>query len=218
MQVLLKRSNMPVNYEDAYQFLNEYQQKIYKDSAPSMVWFLEHQEVITAGLSATEEDLFNQDAIPVKYTERGGKFTYHGPGQRVVYFLLDLKVLQQTQTPDVRLFVRQLENWMLDSFRDLGLEAYADVENIGIWSLYKEQKVKLASIGLRIRRWVTSHGVAINLCTDLAKFKNIVACGHRDTKVSSLSQVMEQSYSVDALDEILISNLKRVFGLEIHYV
>ncbi len=181
-------------------------EEIVAGKAQDEVWFLEHQPVYTAGTSSDESEL--KDAkFPVFKVGRGGKYTYHGPGQRVVYFMLDLK--KHYKTPDLKKFVCDLEQWVIDSLKELGMEAYRKPGMIGIWtkdenSLGGESKV--AAIGIRVRKWVSFHGVAINLNPKLADFDGIVPCGINEFGVTSI-KALGHDVSFEKLDEILVKNL-----------
>lgn len=216
MQVLLKKSRNSVPYEEAYEFLNTYQNNIYTKGAASMIWFLEHPDIITAGRSATNDQLFNHDRLKVKYIERGGKFTYHGPGQRIVYFLLNLKEWSHNQQPDIRMFVRKLEEWLILSLSELDITTHADIEKVGIWTKYNNVDAKIAAIGLRVKHWITSHGIALNIVPDLNKFTNIVPCGIENAGVTSITEILGYTPNTELIDAILITNLNKVLNIQVY--
>ena len=151
-----------------------------------LVWLLEHPPLFTAGTSADPAELFNPQGFPVYEAGRGGRYTYHGPGQRVGYVLLDL----DKRGRDVRRFVHALESWVIAALAELGVEAWAVPERIGIWTKDEQgREAKIGAIGVRVRRWVTTHGFAINVAPQLSHFSGIVPCGISDFPVTSLEAV-----------------------------
>ena len=153
--------------------------------AGELVWLLEHPPLFTAGTSAEPAELFNPQGFPVYSAGRGGRYTYHGPGQRVGYVLLDL----DRRGRDVRRFVHSLEGWVIDTLADLGVDARRAPGRIGIWVDWKGTEAKVGAIGVRVRRWVTMHGFAVNLCPELSHFSGIVPCGIADFPVTSLDEM-----------------------------
>lgn len=153
--------------------------------AGELIWLLEHPPLYTAGTSADPAELFNPDGFPVYSAGRGGRYTYHGPGQRVVYVLLDL----ERRGRDVRRFVHSLEGWMIAALDQLGVEARRAPGRIGIWVDHRGTEAKVGAIGVRVRRWVTMHGFAVNLAPALSHFSGIVPCGIADFPVTSLDEM-----------------------------
>jgi lipoyl(octanoyl) transferase len=174
-------------YEAATAFMAERVDAIAGSSAAEMVWLLEHPPLYTAGTSARASDLLQPGRLPVHATGRGGQFTYHGPGQRVVYVMLDVR----RRFGDVRAYVHALENWVIEALGEMGVEARTIDGRVGVWvrrdAQDKERHDKIAAIGVRLRRWVSSHGLAINIDPDLQHFAGIVPCGIRDDGVTSLA-------------------------------
>ncbi len=154
-------------------------------TAPVLVWLLEHPPLYTAGTSADPAELFNPQGFPVHQAGRGGKYTYHGPGQRVGYVIMDLN----RRGRDVRAFVHALEGWLIDSLGDLGIAAFRAPGRIGIWVKRDGTEAKIGAIGLRIRRWVTFHGFSINIDPELSHFSGIVPCGIAGFPVTSLDEM-----------------------------
>jgi len=152
-------------------------------SAPELVWFLEHPPLFTAGTSADPAELFNPMGFPVFEAGRGGRYTYHGPGQRVVYLVLDL----EKRGKDIRNFVHSLEEWMIAALGDLGVAARREPGRIGIWTGDGIGEAKIGAIGVRVRRWVTMHGLSINVSPDLSHFGGIVPCGIAEYGVTSVA-------------------------------
>lgn len=175
----------PVPYRAALAEQEARNRAIAQGAAGELVWLLEHQPVYTAGTSAEEGELLDP-RFEVVQTGRGGRYTYHGPGQRVAYVLLDLSVRGR----DVRRFVHALEEWVIATLGDFGVEAWAAPGRIGIWTRDIDgAEAKIGAIGVRVRKWVTLHGFAVNLAPDLAHFGGIVPCGIRDYGVTSLARL-----------------------------
>lgn len=154
-------------------------------TAPELVWLLEHPPLYTAGTSADPAELFNPQGFPVHQAGRGGKYTYHGPGQRVGYVIMDL----DRRGRDVRAFVHALEGWLIDALADVGVAAFRAPGRIGIWVRRDGAEAKIGAIGLRIRRWVTFHGFSINIDPELSHFSGIVPCGIAGFPVTSLDEM-----------------------------
>lgn len=168
------------------------------------IWFVEHDHVYTRGVSGNDNDVINTADVPVYESSRGGKHTYHGPGQRVIYTLLNLKKLHVE--PDVRKFVNQLEDWVISALAEFGVDAFKSSERIGIWVLNKSLEQKIASIGIKLHKWVSYHGIAINVNTDLSYFDGIVACGLNGFTQCSL-QSLGKNVSLDDVDASLLKCL-----------
>ena len=161
---------------------------IREGTAAECIWLLEHPALFTAGTSADPSELFNPQHFPVYEAGRGGRYTYHGPGQRVGYVMLDL----ERRGKDVRCFVHALEGWMIDTLEDLGLRAHRADGRIGIWVGDGSNEAKIGALGVRIKRWVTLHGFAINVAPDLSHFGGIVPCGIAEYGVTSLAELGKQ--------------------------
>jgi len=197
-----RTSEKLVPYEDALAFMLERAAAIRSGTARECVWFLEHPPLFTAGTSADPAELFNPLGFPVFEAGRGGRYTYHGPGQRVVYLMLDL----DKRGRDVRCLVHSLEGWIIAALADLGVEAQRAEGRIGIWVGEGPAEKKIAALGIRVKRWVTLHGIAINVSPELAHFGGIVPCGISEFGVTSL-----QALGKDATKADLDDSLKRNF-------
>jgi lipoyl(octanoyl) transferase len=195
-----------VRYEAATAFMAERVDAIAAGSAAEMVWLLEHPPLYTAGTSARATDLLQPSRFPVHATGRGGQFTYHGPGQRVVYVMLDVK----RRFGDVRAYVHALESWVIEALGEMGVEARTIDGRVGVWvrrdAPGEARHDKIAAIGVRLRRWVSSHGLALNVDPDLEHFAGIVPCGIRDDGATSLA-ALERRMSMQDVD----GALRRVF-------
>ncbi len=175
-----------VDYDYAHAFMEQRVADIRAGTAPECIWFLEHPPLYTAGTSAKSEDLLTPNRFPVHNVGRGGQYTYHGPGQRIVYVMLDLK----KRNPDVRWFVSALESWVTNALQEFNVVGETREGRVGIWvdrgNGYED---KIGAIGVRLRKWVTFHGISINLEPDLEHFKGIVPCGIEDEKLGVTSLV-----------------------------
>lgn len=181
-------SDAPVAYEEALGFMEERVAAIREGTARECIWLLEHPSLFTAGTSADPSELFNPLEFPVYEAGRGGRYTYHGPGQRVCYVMLDL----EKRGKDIRCFVHSLEGWMIEALRELGVDAHRAPGRIGIWVGKGPDEAKIGAIGVRVKRWVTLHGFAINEAPDLSHFGGIVPCGISDFGVTSLAELGKQ--------------------------
>jgi lipoyl(octanoyl) transferase len=177
-----------VPYDEALRFMNERAAAIREGTANECVWLLEHPPLFTAGTSADPAELFNPLDFPVFEAGRGGRYTYHGPGQRVGYVMLDL----EKRGKDIRCFVHALEGWMIDALAELGVAARREPGRIGIWVGEGDKEAKIGALGVRVKRWVTLHGFAINVAPDLSHFGGIVPCGISDFGVTSLAELGKQ--------------------------
>ena len=199
----------PVEYAVALREMQQRVAAVKNSEAEELVWLLEHPPVFTAGTSAKKEDLIQSEVatIPVFEVGRGGQYTYHGPGQRVGYFILDLK----KRNPDIRVYVRQLEQIIIDSLSHFNIMSFTREKRVGVWVDTPSGEAKIAAIGVRIQQGITSHGIAINRCPDLAHYKGIIPCGISNYGVSSLWELGIR-ISASELDEALISSISRYFS------
>jgi lipoyl(octanoyl) transferase len=204
-------SDAPVPYEAAVREMEERVAAIAEGRAPELVWLLEHPPLYTAGTSAEERDLVDPNRFPVFQTGRGGQYTYHGPGQRVAYVMLDLK----RRTPDVRAFVGDLERWLIATLAEFNVTGELREGRVGVWVKRPEKGLtaedKIAAIGVRIRKWVTFHGVSLNVDPDLDHFSGIVPCGISQHGVTSLADLGITATMAD-VDIALKRNFARIFG------
>ena len=196
-------SDSPVSYDDALAFMEARAAAIRAGTANECVWLLEHPPLFTAGTSSDPAELINPLGFPVYEAGRGGRYTYHGPGQRVGYLMLDLLARGR----DVRRLVHALEGWIIAALADLGVDAHRAPDRIGIWVGDGPAEAKIAALGLRVKRWVTLHGFAINVAPDLSHFGGIVPCGIAEYGVTSLS-ALGKEMGMTRVDAVL----KRNFG------
>lgn len=206
-------ANGPVSYEAASAFMAERVASIATGSAREVVWLLEHPPLYTAGTSAKPEDLVAPARFPVHRTGRGGQFTYHGPGQRVAYVMLDVK----RRFGDVRAYVSSLEDWIIETLADVGVAGERQPGRVGVWvrrraaSDARGSHDKIAAIGVRLSRWVSSHGVSLNVAPDLSHYSGIVPCGIRDGGVTSLAD-LGLTAGITEVDRALRATFERRFG------
>ncbi len=212
--VLWMSSPAPVSYPDAVDAMERHADAIRRDGAPELVWLLEHPAIYTAGTSAKAGDLLEPERFPVFQTGRGGQYTYHGPGQRVAYLLLDL----DRRGRDVRCFVHSIEGWVIGALALLGVKAHAREGRPGIWVARPDKGAaaedKIAAIGIRVRRWVSFHGVSINVAPELDHYSGITPCGIADQGVTSLSD-LGQNRSMAEVDQALAATFPNHFGPKI---
>jgi lipoyl(octanoyl) transferase len=191
-----------VPYPEALAFMEARAEAIRAGSAPECIWLLEHPPLFTAGTSADPAELSNPQRFPVFEAGRGGRYTYHGPGQRVVYVMLDL----EKRGRDIRRFVHGLEGWIIATLAELDVDAHRAPGRIGIWVGDGPSEAKIAALGVRVRRWVTMHGFAINVAPELDHFGGIVPCGIAEYGVTSLS-ALGRPTSLNAIDVVLKDGL-----------
>ena len=204
-----KTSSKPVPYEDAVGEMETRVAQIRSNTGSEMVWFLEHPPLYTAGASAKDSDLLDPEAFPVHKTGRGGQYTYHGPGQRIVYVMLDL----QRRGPDLHQFVRDLEQWLIDSLAELGVTSERRDGRVGVWvPLGAGREAKVAALGIRVRRWVSFHGISLNVAPDLSHYEGIVACGVQEHGVTSL-EALGVAASMAEVDAILKEKFITIFDV-----
>ena len=202
-------TNDPVPYDVALAFMEKRVAEIKNGTAKEVVWLLEHPPIYTAGTSANVSDLLEPQRFPVYEAGRGGKYTYHGPGQRVAYTMIDLK----KRGGDVRQYVRDLEEWIIRSLAALHVTAKRRDGRIGIWvSRDDGSEDKIAALGVRVRRWVTFHGISINVTPDLSHFGGIVPCGINEHGVTSLSDLGNRASMAD-LDQHLRISFEEIFAV-----
>jgi lipoyl(octanoyl) transferase len=200
-----------VPYEPAVREMEERAGLIRAGAAPELVWLVEHPPLYTAGASSRPEDLLDAARLPVHRSGRGGQYTYHGPGQRVAYVMLDL----DARGRDVRKFVEALEEWLIRTLARLGVAGERRAGRVGIWVARPGgREDKIAAIGVRIRRWVSYHGVALNVSPDLSHYSGIVPCGISEHGVTSLAD-LGISASMDDVDAALADAFEEVFGTQL---
>tara|TARA_B100001123_G_scaffold393022_1_gene472690 strand:- start:6034 stop:6666 length:633 start_codon:yes stop_codon:yes gene_type:complete len=204
MSIEIKRSIKPVDYNEAIQLLEERLEKVINNNANELIWFLEHNEIYTAGKNFIQSEILDKSITVIK-TSRGGKITNHSPGQLVCYFVINLN----KRNKDIRKFILSLENSIIDTLKEFKIIANSDRKNIGIWINHKNESKKIAAIGIRVRKWIAYHGFSININNNLDNFKKIIPCGLKGKKVISLKKISKIKYSnfIKILEKKLIKNL-----------
>jgi lipoyl(octanoyl) transferase len=199
MNIEIKRSIKPVKYINALDFLEKRLININLNNEKDLIWILEHEDVYTGGTSYNENEILDKSIDLIK-TNRGGKITYHGPGQIICYFVIDLK----KRNKDIRKFITLIEKTIIETLLEFNINTFSDSKNIGIWFDDKKKIKKVAAIGVRVSKWIAYHGFAINVNNDLSKYKSIIPCGIADKEVTSLEKINNQNY--DNLKNQIINN------------
>ena len=202
MNIEIKKSIKPIKYTDAIEFLEERLKNINDNKKNDLIWILEHEEIYTAGTSYKEEEVLNKNIDLIK-TNRGGKITYHGPGQLICYFAIDLKQRHK----NIRKFITLIEKTIIESLSEYNIKSFGDPKNIGIWINDKNGTKKVAAIGVRVSKWIAYHGFAININNNLNKYKNIIPCGIIDKGVTNLKEVIDQNYN--NLSDVIVNNFTK---------
>ena len=205
MNIEIKKSIKPIKYKTAIDFLETRLIDIAANRGKELIWLLEHEEVYTAGTSYNENEILDKNIDVIK-TNRGGKITYHGPGQIICYFVLDLKKRQK----DIRKFITLIEKTIIETLMQFDIKTKGDPKNIGIWHEEKNEVKKIAAIGVRVSKWIAYHGFSINVYNDLNKYASIVPCGIKDKGITSLKNIKDQNYNelVDIIIKKFIKNLE----------
>ena len=204
MAIEVKKSKKLIDYDVALKFLEKRVEDVINRKKPELLWILEHKPIFTAGTSSKENEILNK-TITVSKTSRGGKITYHGPGQKVVYFVLNLN----ERGKDIRKLIKHIENCIIKILKEYGIKSFNDKKNIGIWVNVNGNPKKVAAIGIRVKRWIAFHGFSINISNDLEVYKNIVPCGIYGKGITNLCSVKKNNYKY--INQKIINNFLRVF-------
>ena len=199
MSIEIKKSIKPVNYFDAIDFLEKRVTKVNINDANELIWILEHPSIFTAGTSFNENDILDK-SIKIVKTSRGGKITWHGPGQLVCYFVINLN----NRKKDIRKFLNIIENSIITSLKKFGISSYSDRKNIGIWTKINNKEKKIGSIGIRVKKWIAYHGFSVNITNSMSNYKKIIPCGIKDKGVINLVKIKKQNYK--NIKDYLIKN------------
>lgn len=196
-----------VDYKKSIELMEKRVEGIKEGKVSELLWFLEHPPIYTAGTSSNDKDLLNKNLFPVFRTNRGGQFTYHGPGQRVAYVMLNVR----DRDYNVKSFIRLLEQWIMNSLVDIGIKSFLIKGKVGIWVNNEE---KIASLGLRIRKGISFHGISLNINPNLEHFSGIIPCGNENSGITSIEKI-GLNIKKKEIDKILISNFKKTFEVKI---
>ena len=206
MNIEIKKSIKPVNYDKAINFLEERVKQLANNKkAKELIWFLEHPSIFTGGSSYKKEEILD-NSIKINKTSRGGKITWHGPGQLICYFAIDLS----KRNKDIRKFIEIIENSIINSIKFFNINLKSDRNNIGIWFNDGKNLKKVGAIGIRVKKWIAYHGFSLNICNELKHYEKIVPCGIKDKKITNLIKIKKQNYKniSSLLEKNLISYLK----------
>ena len=204
MNIEVKKSTNLVDYRESMEFLDKRVSDVLLGNKSELLWIIEHYSVYTAGTSAKNHELLNKKIKTIK-TSRGGKYTYHGPGQKVVYFVLDLN----KRGRDIRKLVTNLENCIIKILKSYKIKSYPDKKNIGIWVDERRKPEKIAAIGIRVKKWIAYHGFSLNVSNDLSKYNNIIPCGIRNKGITSMKKLGINN--TQNINEVIIENFLDVF-------
>ena len=205
MKIEVKNSIKPIVYTKAIRILEKRVDDVFKGEKSDLLWILEHNSVYTAGTSSTESDLLDKNIKIIK-TNRGGKHTLHSPGQKVVYFVLNLN----NRNKDIRKLVTNVENCIINILNEYKVKSFADKKNIGIWVKKNYKIKKIASIGIRVKKWIAYHGFSINVSNDLSLYKKIIPCGIKNKDITSLKKIGVKQYK--NIDKIIIKEFLNIFA------
>ncbi len=205
MNIEIKKSIKPVNYFDALKILEKRIVNINKNQVNELIWILEHPSVFTAGTSSNKNEILDK-SIDVIKTSRGGKITWHGPGQLICYFVINLN----NRNKDIRKFLNIIERSIIFSLKSFGIESFSDRKNIGIWTKLNNKDKKIGAIGIKVKKWIAYHGFSININNDIGNYKKIIPCGIKDKGITNLKKIINQNYDKlpDEIIKNLINNLK----------
>ena len=199
MKIEIKKSIKSIEYKDAIDFLEKRLVQINQKKASELIWLLEHPSIYTAGTGYNENEILDKSINVVK-TNRGGKITYHGPGQTICYFVIDLNKRKK----DIRKFTTTIENIIIQTLKEYKISSFNDRDNIGIWINHENKIKKIAAIGIRVSKWIAYHGFSINVNNNLENYNKIVPCGIKNKGVTNLKIIKDQNY--DELNDKIINN------------
>ena len=205
MKLEIKISKKPVEYQEAIKFLEERVIKIQNKKSSNLLWILEHPNLYSAGTSAKETDLLNKNKFPIYKTNRGGQWTFHGDGQKIIYFAIDL-----TSEKNIKNFVRKIENWIIKVLYNYKIESSNDPNNIGIWVKNNNNLEKIAAIGIRVKKWIAFHGYSLNINVNKKNYNGIIPCGIKDKGIANMSDFINLS-NLNNINEVIISEFKKTF-------
>ena len=204
MNIEVKNSVKPIDYIESMKVLEQRVHDVFLGKKDELLWIIEHKPVYTAGLSSKKIDLLDKNLNVIK-TNRGGKYTYHGPGQKVVYFVLNLNKREK----DIKKLVSKIENCIMEILKEYKIESYTDNKNIGIWVGSKKNSMKIAAIGIRVKKWIAYHGFSLNISTDLSKNNKIIPSGIKDKGITSLNNIGVSNCT--NINEIIINKFLKTF-------
>ena len=205
MNIDVKKSTKPVNYKDAIDYLENRLIEINNGKSNELIWLLEHPSIFTEGTSSRSSDVIDKTINLIK-TSSGGKITWHGPGQLICYFVIDLN----KRGKDIRKFIKLIENSIIDTLNNFNIDSTNDRKNIGIWFNTGKELKKVAAIGIRVKKWIAYHGFSININNNLNEYKKIVPCGIKDKEITSLRNIGINNY--DDIHKVIIKQFLNIFS------
>ena len=204
MSIEIKISKKPIEYNKAINYLEKRVKSVQENNGDELLWILSHPSTYTAGISSKNTEILDKKINVIK-TNRGGKITWHGPGQKIFYFVINLS----KRDKDIRKFINNIEKLIMMTLKEYKIESFADRKNVGIWVKKKNKILKIAAIGVKIRKWIAYHGFSVNINNDLQKYNKIIPCGIKKRGLTSLSKIKKQSYKT--FEKRLIKNFFKIF-------
>ena len=204
MNFEVKISKKPIEYKKSMKILEKRVNDVSAGTKSDFLWILEHKSIYTGGIRSENSDIVDKKIKIIK-TNRGGKYTYHGPGQKIVYFVLNLN----NREKDIRKLINKIESCIINILKEFNIKSYADRKNIGIWVGKKKNSKKIAAIGIKVKKWVAYHGFSLNISTDLTKYDAIIPCGIKNKGVTSLKKIGVSK--VGKIDTVIVNNFLNTF-------
>ena len=204
MNIDIKKSTKPVKYTEAIKFLEKRLMSVKQDKSNELIWILQHPSIFTAGKRYNEKEILDKKIKLIK-TSRGGKVTWHGPGQLICYFVIDLN----KRGKDIRKFVKIIEETIIQTLRKYNINSFSDRKNIGIWTYDNKKIKKIGAIGIKIKKWIAYHGFSLNINNKLEEYKKIIPCGIKDKGITNLELLKKQNYN-DLKNEIVLNFMKNL--------
>ena len=204
MSIEIKISKKPIEYNKAINYLEKRVRSVQENNGDELLWVLSHPSTYTAGISSKNTEILDKKINVIK-TNRGGKITWHGPGQKIFYFVINLS----KRDKDIRKFINNIEKIIMKTLKEYKIESFADRKNVGIWVKKKNKILKIAAIGVKIRKWIAYHGFSVNINNDLQKYNKIIPCGIKKRGLTNLSKIKKQSYKT--FEKRLIKNFFKIF-------
>ena len=204
MSIEIKISKKPIEYNKAINYLEKRVKSVKENNGDELLWILSHPSTYTAGISSKNTEILDKKINVIK-TNRGGKITWHGPGQKIFYFVINLS----KRDKDIRKFINNIEKIIIMTLKEYKIESFADRENVGIWVKKKNKILKIAAIGVKVRKWIAYHGFSVNINNDLQKYNKIIPCGIKKKGLTNLSKIKKQSYKT--FEKKLIKNFFKIF-------
>ena len=204
MSIEIKISKKPIEYNKAINYLEKRVKSIQENNEDELLWILSHPSTYTAGISSKNSEILDKKINVIK-TNRGGKITWHGPGQKVFYFVINLS----KRDKDIRKFINNIEKIIIKTLKEYKIESFADRKNVGIWVKKNNKILKIAAIGVKVRKWIAYHGFSVNINNDLQKYNKIIPCGIKKRGLTNLSKIKKQNYKT--FEKKLIENFFKIF-------